>query len=522
MLKKDKILIPILVTVLSINILFVNNLIPAYAISFNNVTLPTGAVGVDTEMYLGGGSSNRAFWTATNGGALWLYSKGNNVFTTSNAFSLTGASGGQMTYDTTRNYVIVFTSAGVYRFQASNSALVDFTSNSGYSGITDAVYDSVRDRVYSIKPSAPTPAIFDSSATNFNSVTTWTNTNMGGYNAMGSSSWDLAVDSDDGRLFFNSATSASGETVTMIDNLSGTWNQTRTVGNLGAGVTPYGIDIDTDFDRLAVSISDGSALRVYDADTTGNNNMTLLGTVSVGTVPRYVSVESATHKAYIGRSAADSVAIADISAYSLISTNSTCTNPIGHLSTKHISSSNPITYVSMACQTNNTQTIIYDTVGQSTGGNVVNGIDCSLPENAHKLVCAISTGTQYSLPQQLVNQSANTLYCQTGIVPCTDNGNGGFTPIDSNPQTNGLGYIMAIIGIGVMIGIFWVASDGQLTNIPTFIWFIGTIAVLGALTGFGYIDPTFLIVGIFAIIGFAVAKAKGVFSGGSIFAGETA
>lgn len=519
-MEKQRIIIPILVSLLSVNILFANNLIPAYATSFNNVTLPSGSIAQDSEFYTGSANSNRLFYTATNGGSLWLYTKGHNVYTASQSIGLNGL-GGQMAYDTSRNYLWIFTTAGIYRFSGASSSIVDFTSSATYNGVSDAVYDSVRDRVYAVDITG-TVGIYDIDASNPSSVTTWTNTNMGGYNLLGSVSWDLALDAEDGKLFFNVASGASGETAVQITNLSGTWNQTRTIGNLGAGVTPYGIDVDIEFNYLAVTISDGSAVRKYDTSVTGNVNMTLLATISTGTIPRYITVVSDTHKAYVGRSSGNAVETLDLSGNALQASNATCTNPIGHLSSKYVNSANPTTYVSIVCQTNNTNTLMIDTAGQSTGGNFVNGLDCSLPENEHKLVCAISTGNQYSLPQQLLNQSANTLYCQTGIVACTDNGNGGFTPVDSNPQTNGLGYILAIVGLGIMIGIFWVASDGQLTNVPTFIWFIGTIAVLGALTGFGYLDPTFLIVGIFAIIGFAVAKAKGIFSGGSIFAGETA
>ena len=75
--------------------------------------------------------------------------------------------------------------------------------------------------------------------------------------------------------------------------------------------------------------------------------------------------------------------------------------------------------------------------------------------------------------------------------------------------------------MGIMIGIFWVASRGDLGSIPTFLWFIATLAIIGMITAFDLIDPTVLIVAIIAIIALATARAKGIFGSSGLFAGET-
>lgn len=148
---------------------------------------------------------------------------------------------------------------------------------------------------------------------------------------------------------------------------------------------------------------------------------------------------------------------------------------------------------------------------------------CDLPENFNLLRCVLErNGSSGALTgtSTLLNQSSTNIMCQIGIFSCTQDENGNFTPENPDIKTNGVGYIFTVIAFAIMVGIFWVASRGDLTNIPTFVWFISTIGLLGALTAMEYLDPTFLIIGVVTIVAFAVAKAKGMFSGGQIFAGE--
>lgn len=76
----------------------------------------------------------------------------------------------------------------------------------------------------------------------------------------------------------------------------------------------------------------------------------------------------------------------------------------------------------------------------------------------------------------------------------------------SDIRFNGVGYMIVGVGLGILIAMFFLASGGDLNRIPTFVWFIGTLAMLGALTGFGFVDVTFFIIGILVIIALASAK----------------
>ena len=133
--------------------------------------------------------------------------------------------------------------------------------------------------------------------------------------------------------------------------------------------------------------------------------------------------------------------------------------------------------------------------------------------NPETLFCRLqSQGGAFSGPTQLLSTQFNTIAIQTGII---DGSN-------SDIKTNGVGYLLLIIAICIMIGIMWVASRGQLTEIPTFIWFIGVIALTAAFTFMNIVDATILIIAIIVVVAFATAKARNVFGGGGIFSGDSA
>lgn len=147
---------------------------------------------------------------------------------------------------------------------------------------------------------------------------------------------------------------------------------------------------------------------------------------------------------------------------------------------------------------------------------------CLQPENVNLLRCRLEDNGALTGSSNLLNQSGTNIVCMIGLLTCTQGEDGNFTPDNPDIQTNGVGYLYTIVALGIFVGILWVASRGQLSEIPTFIWFIGTLAILGAMTAFSYIDPTFLIIGAIAVIALAVAKVKGVFGGQTTFAGEMA
>ena len=143
---------------------------------------------------------------------------------------------------------------------------------------------------------------------------------------------------------------------------------------------------------------------------------------------------------------------------------------------------------------------------------------CQQPENFNLLRCVLERGDTTPLvgASELIDESTSTIICQLGLIACTN-----FVPNDPDTKTNGVGYIILVVALGILIGIFWVASRGDLGSIPTFLWFIATLAVIGTITAFDLIDATFLVISVIAIIALAVAKAKGIFGSSGLFAGET-
>jgi hypothetical protein len=124
---------------------------------------------------------------------------------------------------------------------------------------------------------------------------------------------------------------------------------------------------------------------------------------------------------------------------------------------------------------------------------------CQQPENVNLLTCRLeSEGGALSQVSASETFGNSTLHICQQIKLCDPN--------NDDIKTNGLGYLLVAIGLGVMTAIFWLASGGKLKEIPTFVWFIGTLSVLGAFTAFGFVDVTFFIVGILVIIALASAK----------------
>ena len=156
-----------------------------------------------------------------------------------------------------------------------------------------------------------------------------------------------------------------------------------------------------------------------------------------------------------------------------------------------------------------------NTCGASNPSNCVGQTDCSLPANVNLAMCFINQNPKFNNgfagTGGMLNSSVTTLSCSIGLVKCIFDSNGNGTPINGNVQTNGVGYLIAIIGLAILISIFWVASDHDLRNIPTFVWFIAVLGLLGALVALQWLDPTFFIVAIIAVVGLAAAKARGLF-----------
>lgn len=82
----------------------------------------------------------------------------------------------------------------------------------------------------------------------------------------------------------------------------------------------------------------------------------------------------------------------------------------------------------------------------------------------------------------------------------------GICPEGSDIRTNGGGYLVVVIMLGIMIVMFYLGSGGELGKIPTFVWVVGALSVLGAAVGIGFTDVVFFIIGILVIIALASAK----------------
>lgn len=126
----------------------------------------------------------------------------------------------------------------------------------------------------------------------------------------------------------------------------------------------------------------------------------------------------------------------------------------------------------------------------------VGDVNCNLAKNFYILMCVNARGPQpLASASETVGNSTNFIFSQVGLVPA-----------GSNIKTNGVGYAMVAVTEGILISMFFLATKGDIKQIPNFVWVIGTLAVLGACTAFGFVDVTFFLIGILVIIALASAK----------------
>lgn len=142
--------------------------------------------------------------------------------------------------------------------------------------------------------------------------------------------------------------------------------------------------------------------------------------------------------------------------------------------------------------------------------NIVGGVDCNLPQNQETVACrtdengALAGGGSFIIGNTTGGTGLIPIFCSLGIVDCAEN---------PDMKTNGAGLIFTLIALAVTIGIFWVATRGDLGSIPVFIWFIIVLSIFGFATLANLIDVTFLIIAVIAIIALATAKLRGLFGG---------
>lgn len=181
--------------------------------------------------------------------------------------------------------------------------------------------------------------------------------------------------------------------------------------------------------------------------------------------------------------------------------------------------SNEIVYGTRA---NTDDWFIFDTSGIPLGSggtpDDTTGLDCTLPENANILICRLGGDCDNGTVLGCVGDTVlgnSTDDSDTGLIDVICGV--GFIDCNANPdiKTNGIGYLLLAVALGIEIGILWVASRGDLRQIPTFIWFTATIAIIAALTLFNWIDGTMLVLGVIIAVALAAAKARGFFGGDS-------
>lgn len=146
--------------------------------------------------------------------------------------------------------------------------------------------------------------------------------------------------------------------------------------------------------------------------------------------------------------------------------------------------------------------------GGSGGGT--GGVDCGNPANANLVICRLGgNGTITSAGDFLIGDPDSgigivPIICSTGIVDCVEN---------PDMKTNGAGLLITLVILAIAIGVFWVATRGDLTSIPVFIWMILVLCIFGFATLAGLIDLTILLLSVVVIVGLASAKIKGLLSG---------
>lgn len=190
--------------------------------------------------------------------------------------------------------------------------------------------------------------------------------------------------------------------------------------------------------------------------------------------------------------------------------------------------SNDLSYLANVVGAVGTDFAVFDMTGINLGSSgdeepdTGGGVDCTLPENTNILICRLTgndgqcvNGVLQCIGDTVLGNSTDNsdvglidIICGVGFIDCADN---------PNIKTNGIGYLLLAAALGIEIGILWVASRGDLREVPTFIWFIATIAIVGSLTLMNFIDPTFLVLSVITVVALAAAKARGLFGGGDSF-----
>lgn len=494
-------------------LMFSDNLEFAYAVSVSTITLPSGNTAGDAVYYNVGTTNTRAWITANEGGIVKLYTKGSGTNNIVSSVELNvSSSGGQVVFVDDRNEVIVFTNLGIFRVDGTTNEIEQFLADGTYSGVLNAVWDDNKKLIYALEDAIihtvdPNTPLFDRIS--------WNDANMDGID-MGNSMFDFALDEDEGYIFIAKRTGATTNAVYRIDIDLPTWNVddsfiTSTANN------PYGVALDTELQRVWVSIDNNARVSVFDY------SLTLIGNTTIDTVPRKISVDSHYRRAYVGHSTIDQVTILDLDSRQNIFEQAVCDNPIGQLAVKGLISS---VNVIVVCQTGTALSVLNDdTISPSL---IPDGTACfdinpnpaivqqiCLEDNDGDGIPDAPNSQFFFRAGQNVTSISNDWFCQMGILADSDSDG---VCDNYDVKTNGVGYFITIILFAFMIVMFAVAKLKTDLAIPEWLWIIGTFAILGAGIGFGWLDLTLFVIGIVIVVGMAsfriYSAIQGRFGGG--------
>lgn len=249
-----------------------------------------------------------------------------------------------------------------------------------------------------------------------------------------------------------------------------------------------------------------------DVITTSVSSCTIVDTITsatmlTGNYIKELSVNTHNNEWYVYSKSASATAQASIMSLSTLNSLTTTLGMAGASMIRHsmfsVNNQNKLFLV------DSTTTARMYQLDTASGGNppesdFVGGVDCSLPANAQTLLCRLHTisanGTALSGATESTTTSLNNLFIQAGLV---EEG--------SDIQTNGVGYFIIAIMLGIMIAMFALASNMELGKIPPFVWMLGAISVVGSGTAFGLVDTTFFIISILIIIALASMKILSAF-----------
>lgn len=128
---------------------------------------------------------------------------------------------------------------------------------------------------------------------------------------------------------------------------------------------------------------------------------------------------------------------------------------------------------------------------------------CQIPANANLLRCRLENqqDTPLGSASQNIQNSTFDILVQIGLL---DGSN-------EDCATNGVGYILVAVALGIEAGLFYVGTRGDLRSIPAFVWIISTLVIIGLISAFGCLEAQWFIIAVVSVIALGALKIKGVF-----------